>query len=125
MNFLKRLFSPRKAVSKSETPLFDMLLAASPAERRVQIKDHFTGMGNHEILAIYHGSYCMPVLEKINKFAKPKSSNIRVVGQPDVGGGWVYYVRGTFTQRDAKFLLKELNSCTRGKDSVRVTIPES
>jgi hypothetical protein len=55
MNFLKRLFSPRKAASKTETPLFDMLLATSPADRRVQIKYHFAGMGNHEILATYHG----------------------------------------------------------------------
>jgi hypothetical protein len=123
VKFVKRLFSPPPS-DKSETPLFDMLLAGSEPERRDNIKKHFEGLGNDEILAIYHGPYCEPVIDKINNFATSKSGTIRVVGQADRSGGWVYYVRGIFDEHHAQFLLKELHSCVRGKDAVYVTKPK-
>ena len=109
---------------KSKTPLFDLLLSISSSERKDEIKSHFSGMGTHEILAIFRGPHYKPAIDKINQYAKSKPKQIRVAGQVDDSGGIVYYIRGTFTKEDAHFFLHELQRCMKKGDDVRVTAPE-
>ena len=109
---------------KSKTPLFDMLLSVSPPEQKKEIESHFSGMGDHEILALFRGPHFKPAVEKINQYAESKPKQIKAYVQLDPSGGCVYYIRGTFTKEDTIFLLHELKNCMRKGDDVRVTVPE-
>lgn len=109
---------------KSKTPLFEMLLSTSPPEIKSSIKAHFSNMGDHEMLALFRGPHFKPAVEKINRYANSKPKQIKVFSAPDVSGGCVYYIRGTFTKEDATFLLHTLKSSMRKGDDVSVTRPD-
>ncbi|MCD6115793.1 hypothetical protein J7K93_02155 [bacterium] len=109
---------------KSRTPLFDLLLSISSSIRKNELKSHFSGMGNHEILAIFQCPHYKSAIDKINQHLKSKPEQIRAAGQVDNSGGIVYYIRGTFTKEDAHFFLHELQRCMKKGDDVRVTVPE-
>jgi hypothetical protein len=116
-----RLFKRKK----SKTPLYDGLLSVCSPEQKKEIESHFSGMGDHEILAIFRGPHFKPAMQKINRYSNSKPKQIRVYAQLlQPSGGCMYYIRGTFTKEDATFILHGLKSCMQNEDSLRVTVPE-
>lgn len=103
---------------KDTGQLIDVLLKVTPHEQREKINAHFSGMGNHEICTMFFGPHWRHKVEKIYKYADSKPKQIKVWVSQNPDGGCIFYIRGTFTKDDAKFLIEELLVRSRPGDKM-------
>lgn len=103
---------------KSKTPLFEKVLEMHSPEQRKDLKERFSGMGDHEILVMYTGQHWeTAVIKKVNQYANSKPNQIKMHHMVySNSGGCNCYIRGTLTKEDAVFFMQTLKSCKQKED---------